>query len=85
MAWGGISLDKLTDVFVLNRGIFVAQWYRDESLDTQVRLYAGYVGEELILMEDCAHLHTALVVQNGRIQAYGLTSPFPEINPIENM
>ena len=50
VVWGGITWDGRTDLLVLNQGTLIAQRYRDEILDTQVRLYACAVGDQFILM-----------------------------------
>ena len=63
MVWGGISWDGRTDLVVLNQGTLTAQRYRDEILDTQVRLYAGAAGDQFILTDDNARPHTAHIVQ----------------------
>jgi transposase len=62
-----------------------AQRYRDEILDTKVRLYAGAIGNGFILMDDNARAHTANGVQNSKTGYYsfGLTGPIPDLNPIE--
>jgi hypothetical protein len=38
MVWGGISWDGRTDLIVLDKGTLTVQRYRDEILNTQVRL-----------------------------------------------
>jgi hypothetical protein len=55
MVWGGISWDGRTDLVVLNRATLTGQRYIDDSLDNQVRLYAGAEGDQFILMHDYAH------------------------------
>ena len=89
MVWGGISWDGRTDLVVLNQGTLTAQRYRDEILDTQVRLYAGAVGDQFILMDDNARPHTAHIVQRY-LYIEGITrmdwpARSPDLNPIEHM
>jgi hypothetical protein len=60
--WGGISWDWRTDLVVLNRGTLTGQRYIDDILDNEVRLYAGAVGDQFILMKDNAGPKKASVV-----------------------
>jgi hypothetical protein len=54
MVWGGISWDGRTDLVVLNTGTLTGQRYINDILDNQVRLYAGSIGDQFILMYDSA-------------------------------
>jgi hypothetical protein len=88
MVWGGISWDGCTDLIVLDRGTLTAQWYRDEILNTQVRMFAGAIGNWFILMDDNARPHTANVVQEY-LERQGFTrldwpARSPDLNPIEH-
>ncbi|GBN60330.1 Transposable element Tcb2 transposase [Araneus ventricosus] len=58
MVWVGIMLDGRTPLHILERGVR----YRDEILETYVRLFRGAVGPEFILMDDNARPHRALLV-----------------------
>jgi hypothetical protein len=48
---------------VLNRGTLTGKRYIYDILDNQVRLYAGAVGDQFILMDDNARPYTTRVVQ----------------------
>ena len=61
----------------------------DEILDTQVKLYAGAVGDQFILMDDNARPHTAHIVQRY-LYIEGITrmdwpARSPDLNPIKHM
>jgi hypothetical protein len=64
MVSGGIYWDGPTDLVVLKRGTLSGQRCINDILDNQVRLYAGAVGDQFILMEDNAHPLRARVVQD---------------------
>ena len=74
---------------MLNRGTLTGQRYIDSILDTQVRLYAGAVGDQFILMDDNARPHRARVVQDylerETIERMDWPARSPDINPIEHM
>jgi hypothetical protein len=54
MVWRGISWDGRTDLVLLNTGTLTGQRYIGDILDNNVRLYAGEVGDQFILMVDNA-------------------------------
>ena len=60
MIWGRMSVDGCTNLYVLQRGHINDQRYRNDLLEPIVRLYAGAVGEKIIVMHDNAPLHTAV-------------------------
>jgi hypothetical protein len=62
MVRGGINWDRRTDLVVLYTGILTGQRCIDDILANQVRLYAGAVGDQFILMGDNARLHRVRVV-----------------------
>jgi hypothetical protein len=64
MAWEAISLNGRTDLVLQTRGTWTGKPYIDNILDNQVRLYAGAVGDQFILMNDKACPYMARVVQN---------------------
>ena len=57
MVWGGISLLGHTDLVVIRNGALNANRYRDEILHPVVRLFAGAVGPDFVLMDDNARPH----------------------------
>ena len=86
IVWGSISLDGRTDLLVLNRGTLTGRRYIDDILETQVRLYAGAVGDEFILTDDNARPHRARVVQDYlervTIERMDWPARSPDLNPI---
>ena len=50
MVWGGISLDGHTELRVLQDGMVIAVWYRNEILGPIGRPYAGGNGPQSLLM-----------------------------------
>jgi hypothetical protein len=58
MVWGGISYDGSTDLYVIRNGSLTG----DEILAPIVRLYAGAIGDDFILMDDNATPHRAIIV-----------------------
>ncbi|GBM38350.1 hypothetical protein AVEN_170939-1 [Araneus ventricosus] len=62
MVWAGIMLDGRTPLHVFERGTVTGVRYRDEILEPYVRLLRGVVGPELILMDENARPHRALLV-----------------------
>jgi hypothetical protein len=89
MVWGGISWDRQIDMFVLNGGTLTGQRYIDDILDNQIRLYAGAVGDQFILMDDNARPHRARVVQDflemESIERMDWPARSHDLNPIELM
>ncbi|GBN45171.1 hypothetical protein AVEN_105868-1 [Araneus ventricosus] len=71
MVWAGISLGGYTDLHVFHGGTRTGVRYRDEILDPYVRPYAGAIGNDLILMDDNARLHRAVVVEDY-LEGHGL-------------
>ena len=61
MVWAGISMQGKTDLHIVNNGSLTGQRYVDEILDVYVRLYAGAIGPEFILMDDNVSPHRAMV------------------------
>ena len=67
---------------VLNQSTLTAQRYRDEIPDTQVRLYAGAVGDRFILMDDNPPI---LPILYRGITRMDWPARSPDLNPIEHM
>ncbi len=63
--------------------------YRDGILDIYIRLYAGAIGPQFILMDDNARLHHARMVeeylQQETIICMDWPACLPDLNPIENV
>ena len=67
MVWRRMSLDGCMDLCVLQRGHINVQRYRDDLLEPIVRLYAGAVGENIIVMHDNARPHTTIHTSTRRV------------------
>ena len=67
MVWRRMSLDGCMDLYVLQRGHINVQRYRDDLLEPIVRLYAGAVGENIIVMHDNARPHTTIRTSTRRV------------------
>lgn len=89
MAWGGISYDGRTDLYVINNGTLTGLRYRDEILERFVLPYAGAIGDGFVLMDDNARPHRANVV-NAYLETAGIDRMYwpaksPDLNPIEHV
>ena len=88
MAWGGISYDGSTDLYVIRNGSLTGIRYRDEILAPIVRLYAGANDDDFILMDDNATPHRARIVneylQQETIERMDWPAKSPDLNPIEH-
>jgi hypothetical protein len=61
MVWGDISYDGSTDLYVIRNGSLTCIIYRDEIIAPIVRLYAGAIVDDFILMDDNARPHRARI------------------------
>ena len=61
MIWAGISVNRMTDLHVIENGTFTALRYSNEILDQFLRPYEVSIGPEFILMDDNARPHRAHV------------------------
>ncbi len=61
--WGGICLDRRTDLVVIGGGAVTAVWYRGEVVEPVVQPFAGALGQDFVLMHENARPHTARVIQ----------------------
>ena len=88
MVWGGISYDGSADLYVIRNGSLTGIRYRDEILAPIVRLYAGAIGDDLILMDDNARPHRVRIVneylQQETIEHMDWPAKSPDLNPIEH-
>ena len=89
MILGGISLTGRTDMVAIRNGALTAVRYRDEILHPVVRLFAGAIGPNFILMNNNARPHRAHVVQEylqrETIERMGWLAVSPDLNPIEHV
>jgi hypothetical protein len=87
MVWGGISITGKNDLNVI-AGNLTGIRYRDEILHPNVRVYAGAIGDVIILIDDNARLQRARVVtdylENKTIERMYWPSLSPDLNPKEH-
>jgi transposase len=88
MVWGGISHDGSTYLYVIRNGSLTGIRYCDEILAPIVRLYAGAIGDDVILMDDNARPHRARIVigylQQETIERMDWPEKSPDLSPIEH-
>lgn len=93
MVWGGISLTAHTAlVFVDSRSHtrgLTSHRYITEILADHVIPYAGYIGQDMLLMHDNARPHVAHVVtqylRDVAIRTMNWPARSPDMNPIEHL
>ncbi|GFV15152.1 transposable element Tcb2 transposase [Trichonephila clavipes] len=54
LVWGGIILDSRTPLHIFDAGSVNAQRYKDDILESRVRLFRGAIGQDFIFMDDNA-------------------------------
>uniref|UniRef100_A0A672S910 Transposase Tc1-like domain-containing protein n=1 Tax=Sinocyclocheilus grahami TaxID=75366 RepID=A0A672S910_SINGR len=89
MVWGGISMCGRTELVIIENGSLTGQRYRDEILRSVVRLYAGAMWPDCVLMDDNAGPHrarrvTEYLVEEG-ISRLEWPARSPDLNPIEHI
>lgn len=81
MVWGGISMDGRTELIIIKNGSLTGQ-------RPVVRLYAGAMWSDFVLMDDNASLHRArLVTKYSRMEGISRKewpAQSPDLNPIEH-
>ncbi|GFV28658.1 transposable element Tcb1 transposase [Trichonephila clavipes] len=86
--YGGISIDGLTDLYIIRDGPLTARRYRDEILRPIVVPYvAAAIGDDFILMDDNCRPHRANLVEDflfkERIVQMEWPMCSPDMNPTE--
>lgn len=93
MVWGGISLTARTALVFIEptahaRGL-TSHRYITEILADHVVPYAGYIGQDMLLMQDNARPHAAYVVtqylRDVGIPTMDWPARSPDLNPIEHL
>ena len=62
--WAGILLGNRTDLHIYRQSPVMAVRYRDEVLDPIVKLYGATIGPSLLLMDDNAHPHRDVIIDD---------------------
>ncbi|GFX72846.1 transposable element Tcb2 transposase [Trichonephila clavipes] len=64
LVYGGISIDGLTDFYIIRDGPLTARRYRDEILRPIVVPYAAANGDDFILMDENCRPHRANLMED---------------------
>ncbi|GFW71540.1 transposable element Tcb2 transposase [Trichonephila clavipes] len=64
LVYGGISIDGLTDLYIIRDGPLTARRYKDENFRPIVVPYAAAIGDDFILMDDNCLPHPANLVED---------------------
>ena len=88
LVWDGVSYGS-TDLYIIQNVALTGLRYRNTILRSYVRLYAGAVGQDFILMDDNACPHRARVVteylEREGIDRMDWPARSPDIKPIEHV
>ncbi|GFX83337.1 transposable element Tcb2 transposase [Trichonephila clavipes] len=89
LEYGGISIDGLTDLYIIRDGPLTSRRYRDEILRPIVVPYTAAIGDDFILMDDNYRPHRANLVE-GFLFEEGIvrmewSACSPDMNPIEHV
>ncbi|GFY22510.1 transposable element Tcb2 transposase [Trichonephila clavipes] len=89
LVYGSISIDGLTDLYIIRDGPLTARRYSDEILSSIVVPYAAAIGDDFILMDDncrphCANLVEDFLFEEGIVRMEWPASS-PDMNPTENV
>lgn len=89
MFWGGISLTARTELVSLRGASLNSQRYINEILAEHVVPFAGYIGNDFLLIQDNARPHVARIVQDYLhevgIETLNWPPHSPDLNPIEHV
>ncbi|GFU19276.1 transposable element Tc3 transposase [Trichonephila clavipes] len=80
-------MDCRTDLHFFDTGPVTAQRYRDEVLDSYVRLFLGAVSPDFLFMDDNVPCHRAVLIddffETENIQRMPWPANSPDLIPIE--
>ncbi|GFX00144.1 transposable element Tcb1 transposase [Trichonephila clavipes] len=89
LVYGGISIDRRTDLYIIRDGPLTARRYSDEILRPIVVPYATAIGDDFILMDDNCRPHRANLVEDflfeEEIVRMEWPASSPDMNPIEHV
>lgn len=89
MVWAGISLEAHTELYILPGGSLTAARYIEDILQDFVVPYAGFIGNDFLLMHDNARPHAARIthqyLNEVNIPVMEWPALSPDVNPIEHV
>ncbi|GFW46536.1 transposable element Tcb2 transposase [Trichonephila clavipes] len=89
LVWGGIMLNRRTELHIFDRGSVTRDRYYDEVLLLHVHLFRGAIGPDFIFMADNARPHRTLdveeLLENEDITRMDWLAYSPDLNSIEHV
>ena len=89
MVWAGMSKAARTELVFVDRGTLNAQRYIEEILKDPVLPFAPFLGQNFLLVQDNARLHSARCImqylQEVGIRTLDWPTRSPDLNPIEHV
>ncbi|GFX34114.1 transposable element Tcb2 transposase [Trichonephila clavipes] len=89
LVWGGIMLNRRTELHIFDRGSVTGDCYYDEVLLLHVNLFQGAIGPDFIFMADNARPYRFLVaedlMESEDINRMDWPAYFLDLNPIEHV
>ncbi|KFM64872.1 Transposable element Tcb2 transposase, partial [Stegodyphus mimosarum] len=89
LVWGGITLNRRTELHVFDRGSVTGDRYSEEVLLPHVRLFRGAIGPDLIFMDNNARPHRTLAVEelleSEDITRMDWPAYSPDLHPMEHV
>ncbi|GFT67683.1 transposable element Tcb2 transposase [Trichonephila clavipes] len=89
LVWGGIMLNRRTELHIFDRGSVTGDRYCEEILLPHVRLFRGAIGPDFTFMDDNARSHRTLAVEelleSEDITRMDWPAYSSDLNPIEHV
>ncbi|GFX43688.1 transposable element Tcb2 transposase [Trichonephila clavipes] len=89
LVWGGIMLNRQTELHIFDRGSVIGDRYCEEVLLPHVCLFRGAIGPDFTFMDDNARPHQSLAVEelleSEDITRMDCPAYSPDLNPIEHV
>ncbi|GFV21398.1 transposable element Tcb2 transposase [Trichonephila clavipes] len=89
LVWGGIMLNRRTELYIFDRGSVTGDRYCEEILLPHVHLFRGAIDPDFIFMDDNARSHRTLAVEelleSEDITRMDWPAYSPDLNPMEHV